>query len=216
MAMERSRDEVQRGLVNEVAAFAELIRTLDDGRWAAPSRCAGWSAADVAAHVVGTISNIVAGDLEGIGTHEANQRQVEERRDRRRREIVDELAVALRGFSNLLASFDDDLWNTPGVGDQLAHLWYGIFVHADDIRHATGQASAPSPEGMNNAVAELAKVLTRQGWGPATLHLDGVAEIPIGTGGPPITGDPLTFVLAATGRTDPSLIGLDDTVNIYA
>jgi hypothetical protein len=38
----------------------------------------------------------------------------------------------------------------------------------------------------------------------------------IGGGGDTVTGDPKQFVLAATGRTDPGALGLDDTVNIYA
>ena len=31
-----------------------------------------------------------------------------------------------------------------------------------------------------------------------------------------VTGDPLSFVLAATGRADPAVLGLDPTVNVYA
>ena len=30
-----------------------------------------------------------------------------------------------------------------------------------------------------------------------------------------MTGDPLAFVLAATGHADPAPLGLDETVNIY-
>ena len=36
------------------------------------------------------------------------------------------------------------------------------------------------------------------------------------TGGDPITGDPMRFVLVACGRSDPSTLGLDEKVNIYA
>src|SRR5436309_3413978 len=32
----------------------------------------------------------------------------------------------------------------------------------------------------------------------------------------PDHGDPLAFVLAATGRGDPGAVGLDETVNVYA
>jgi hypothetical protein len=31
-----------------------------------------------------------------------------------------------------------------------------------------------------------------------------------------ITGDPLAFVLAATGRADPEILGLDASVNVFA
>ena len=41
-------------------------------------------------------------------------------------------------------------------------------------------------------------------------------EFPVsGGGGQRVTGDPLEFVLAATGRTDPGALGLDETVNVY-
>jgi len=35
-------------------------------------------------------------------------------------------------------------------------------------------------------------------------------------GGEKITGDPLQFVLAATGRRDPAPLGLGADINVYA
>jgi hypothetical protein len=35
-------------------------------------------------------------------------------------------------------------------------------------------------------------------------------------GGPAIEGDPIAFVLAATGRTDPHVVGLDESVDVIA
>jgi hypothetical protein len=46
------------------------------------------------------------------------------------------------------------------------------------------------------------------------MALDGMERIEIGGGGPEITGDPLEFVLAATGRRDPCLHGFDPTINV--
>jgi hypothetical protein len=57
--------------------------------------------------------------------------------------------------------------------------------------------------------------LNRRGWGPATLALDGVEVIDVGGGGEKITGDPYEFLLVATGRSDPSRMGLDESVNIF-
>jgi hypothetical protein len=67
---------------------------------------------------------------------------------------------------------------------------------------------------------QIADVLSREGWGPAVLALDGLPEFPVrgggnGTGGSRFTGDPLAFVLAATGRTEPGPVGLDESANIY-
>jgi hypothetical protein len=48
------------------------------------------------------------------------------------------------------------------------------------------------------------------------LQLDGVGSFDVsGGGGQRVTGDPLTFVLIATGRADPSALGLDPSVNVY-
>ncbi len=63
----------------------------------------------------------------------------------------------------------------------------------------------------------MADSLEQRGWGPATLAFDGLDERAIGgQGGPRITGDAFQFVLVGTGRADPSTLGLDPTVNIYA
>ena len=48
-----------------------------------------------------------------------------------------------------------------------------------------------------------------------TLELDGIERIEVAGGGLSITGDPLTFVLAATGRADPTPMGLPESINVY-
>jgi hypothetical protein len=47
------------------------------------------------------------------------------------------------------------------------------------------------------------------------VALDGIESFDVSGGGQTISGDPLAFVLAGTGRGDPAAIGLDETVNIY-
>jgi hypothetical protein len=42
-----------------------------------------------------------------------------------------------------------------------------------------------------------------------------MARSDVGDGGREITGDPMQFVLVATGRADPALIGLEPGVSIY-
>ena len=48
------REEAIAGLLAEYEAFGALVRSLDKQQWEQPSRCAGWTAGDVARHVVGT------------------------------------------------------------------------------------------------------------------------------------------------------------------
>ena len=101
------------------------------------------------------------------------------------------------------------------LGDGVLTLWYDTYVHADDVRDAIG---APSDRGagLGASIGYLARELTTRGWGPATLALDDVPTQTVGGGGPTVAGDPLEFVLVATGRRDPGALGLDATVNIYA
>ena len=65
--MTLSRTEVVPGLVAELEAFGELIGASRRSAWAPPTRCEGWAVGDVAAHVVGSIADVVSGRLEGLG-----------------------------------------------------------------------------------------------------------------------------------------------------
>ena len=48
----------------------------------------------------------------------------------------------------------------------VAALWYGAYVHADDIRAALGLPPERGP-GLEASIAYLAEQLEDQGWGPA-------------------------------------------------
>jgi uncharacterized protein (TIGR03083 family) len=217
-----TRTEISDGLLEELDRFEQLVRSLDATQWNRPTRCEGWTVADVAAHVVGIHADIAAGKFDGLGSQETIDRQVAERRGRTQQEIADELEGLRKAAVDLLAGFDDTSWQAPGpagvsktVGFGVEGLWYDAYVHNEDIRAAAGLPSEAGP-GLRASVFHVAGLLEDTGWGPATLALDGVEEVPVGTGGEPtITGDPLPFVLVATGREDPSTIGLDETVNVY-
>ncbi|HXQ59864.1 MAG TPA: maleylpyruvate isomerase family mycothiol-dependent enzyme, partial [Acidimicrobiales bacterium] len=86
--MTLSRTEVVVGLLDELDAFGELIGPLGEKAWAAPTRCDGWSVADVAAHVIGSMADVVGGRLEGLGSPEVTAREVAERQGRSPAELV--------------------------------------------------------------------------------------------------------------------------------
>src|SRR6478672_6027390 len=115
-AMTLSLQEVRDGIAAEHTAFATLLRELDDDEWKRPSRCEGWTVADVAAHVSGSMAEIVAGELEGQGTEPVTARQVAQRRGRTNDELADELEGAAKGSADLLAVFDDAAWAAPAPG----------------------------------------------------------------------------------------------------
>lgn len=215
------RDEVLPGFTGELERFEQLLRSLDDRQWRADTRCEGWGVADVAAHVTGQLADVTAGRLEGLGTPEVTERQVTERRDRGPAEMADELHDAAEQAAALGATFDDAAWEGPAptdvvptLGEGIEGLWYDAWVHADDIRAAAGLPEDRGP-GLRASVFHVATLLDRDGWGPATLALDDLEEVPVGSGGPRVTGDARQFVLAATGRADPAPLGLDERVNVY-
>jgi uncharacterized protein (TIGR03083 family) len=220
--MALSLQEVREGITAEHNGFVTLLRELDADALGRPSRCSGWTVADVAAHVAGTMADIAAGDLEGQGTEAVTARQVAQRRGRTNEELADELEHAAKSAADLLAVFDDGAWVAPApggyagtLGDAVEALWFDAYLHADDIRAALGRPSARGP-GLRASVSHVATELAKRGWGPATLSFDGVGEFDVRGGGKRIEGDALAFVLAATGRTDASTVGLAPDVNIYA
>ncbi len=210
------------GMLAEYRSFSKLIRGLSDNEWSAPSRCAGWAAADVAAHVTGQLTDVVNFRLEGIGTPEVTERQVMGRRNRPTTDLADELDASIESASPLVEAFDDAAWNAPGpagttgtLGDGIEALWFDTYLHADDIRNAAGRPSQKE-SGLLPSLSHLASVLTAQGWGPAELSFAGLGPFFISGGsGPVISGDPFAFVLCSTGRGDPAQFGLDESVNIY-
>ncbi|MGZ6908364.1 MAG: maleylpyruvate isomerase family mycothiol-dependent enzyme [Acidimicrobiia bacterium] len=215
------RTVTQSAFEPEVARFESLIRSVDAADWGRASRCEGWSAGDVAKHVVGQFADIVAARFDGLGTDEVTQREVDERAGRGPAEVADELAELRPQLSALLAVFDDDAWATPApggatgtLGQGVEALWSDMILHADDIRAALGQ-DPPADLDVTAAVSHVADMLTYGGWGPATIALDGVEPFPVSGGGAEIGGAPWPFLLAATGRAPAASIGQDETINIY-
>ena len=86
------REEVVPGTLAEFEAFEALVRSLDASELGVATRCSGWSAGDVAAHVIGQLADITAGNFDGLGTPEVTERQVAERRGRSSAELADEMA----------------------------------------------------------------------------------------------------------------------------
>lgn len=221
--MTLARDVVIPGMLAEYQSFEQLIRGLSDEEWNRPTRCEGWSVADVAGHVVGQLTDVVNLRLENLGTPEVTKRQVEERRGRDQAALADELQSSRALASNLAAAFDDDAWAAPGpagvtgtLGFGIEALWFDTYLHADDIESALDRASSRGEQGLAPSLSHIAQVLSDQGWDSADLAMDGLPSFPVsGGGGRKVTGDAFAFVLAATGRGDPLSLGLDESVNIY-
>jgi uncharacterized protein (TIGR03083 family) len=108
--MTLSRDVVVPGILAQYGAFATSLVGLSVEEWEAPSRCSGWRAGDVAAHVVGQLTDVVNLRLEGVGTPEVTQRQVDERRGQPSSELVGGLNDAIEQARGVVAGFDAASW----------------------------------------------------------------------------------------------------------
>lgn len=191
MALDRT--VVSDGLLDELDRFEELVRSLDADEWDRPSRCGGWTVGDVARHVVGTMADVAAGQLDDLGTPEVTAREVAERQGRSPAELADECASVRKAAAGLLPLFDDDAWAGPApggfggtLGDGVEALWYDAWLHADDIRSVLGRPTALGP-GLAGAVSHVSFELAKRGWaGVAPSADDPDAAVP--------------WILAATGR----------------
>jgi uncharacterized protein (TIGR03083 family) len=217
-----TKDQVTQGALREWELFAQLVEGLDAEQWAAPSRCAGWEVRDVSGHVLGTAVDVQKGTF----GQRSPEDQAEAGHDLSPAAHAAELRATAVQLAEFISVLNDDAWNGPsGVNDLtiaegVLALWYDTWIHADDIRAAVGLPSERG-EGLTAAVEHVAEVLAKRQWGPARLALRGVPEtVAVGAVGVPnervVQGDALDFVLVATGRGDPSLLGLDASVNIYA
>ena len=198
------RDQVSEGLLAELQRFEDLVRPLSDEEWSTSTRCDGWTVGDVARHVIGSVADVAAGRLDGLGTPEVTAREVDERAGRSPAELADECAEVRVAAAGLLPLFDDDAWAAPApggyegtLGDGVEALWYDTWLHADDIRSSLGRPSEPG----DSLVAGISHV-------GSELRKRGQAD--------DVVGDPFTWVLVATGRAEPAAIGADAPINIYA
>jgi uncharacterized protein (TIGR03083 family) len=214
---ELTRPPVVRGLATEYVAFADLVAGLSNAQWRTATRCSGWQVRDVAGHVTGNAVDSADGTI-GARTPDEQARAL---RDGTPAEVAAVLRIAAGRLESFLQRLDDATWDAPSpvpgrtIGNGVLTLWYDAYVHADDIRTALGRSGERGP-GLAASVRWLHDELTRLGRGPATLAFEGLASYTIGTGGPVIDGDPMRFVLAASGRYDPAELGLDESINVYS
>jgi uncharacterized protein (TIGR03083 family) len=205
--MALARTVVSEGLLDELDRFEQLVRPLTSAQWDTPSRCEGWTVGDVARHVVGSMTDVAAGRLEGLGSPEVTRREVDERAGRAPAELADECAEGRKAAAGMLPLFDDAAWAGAGpggfdgtLGDGVEALWFDTWMHAQDIRAALGIPPVMN-DGLRGAISHVGWDLARHGW-----H----GTIP--------TGDDAAygFILVATGRVDGSSLGADAPPNIYA
>jgi uncharacterized protein (TIGR03083 family) len=191
--------------------------------------------------LIGNAADIVAQNIEGAGSPEYNQRQIDERAGRSPVELLAEWAEQGPAFEAAIEALDDTFWNTPylefgTIGQALQRFVEDIWVHAQDIRIPLGDEPVTGP-GLDATLDVLARELPLRGprlapeVGSVRIKANGTTrDVKIGDGvAVEVDGDPIAIALAATGRvtldsaeedgkltvTPSAPAGFADALNIY-
>jgi uncharacterized protein (TIGR03083 family) len=176
--------------------ITELVVGLDEATTKMPvPTCPEWSVADVVAHCVGVCADVLAGNIEGVASDPWTAAQVEARRGRSIKELVDEWSEVAPPVEEMAPLF-------PG---RVPTQWIvDITSHEHDIRYALGQPGAQDTEavsmGTEFMIGGLATSVAAHGLPPLEVRADGKSWVVGGEGEtdlgavllgaePPIGGD---------------------------
>jgi uncharacterized protein (TIGR03083 family) len=174
-----------------------MVRGLDPAAAARPvPACPGWSVHDVVAHLAGTVSDVVAGRLDGLGTEAWTAAQVEARRTTPVADLVAE-------WDEGAPQFEEGLRLIGGAMALLAVA--DVWNHEQDLHSVLGV------EGGRDPAAELAAIdgyLDRRGLAFAAAGLAPLrcvagsheAVSGEGTPGATVSAAPFELARAVAGR----------------
>ncbi len=235
----------QQRIADELRAEREsltaYLESLPEAAWDKQSQCTDWTVKELMAHTIGIASDVANRRLDGVGSPEANQRQVDERAERTARELLDEWASEGKLLEDGIRVLEDDFWNAPysdnfTVGQALQRMVEDIWVHGQDIRIPLGDSTTSGPalistlevasRDLENRLPRLAPDIGR-----VTIQAGKFSSSVPGAGSEDVTisGDPITLGLVSTGRiplseavqdgklsvSPDAPAGLADALNIY-
>ena len=193
-------DEIVAALADQQAELTGLVTGLEEAGWQRPSRCPGWSVADVVLHLAqtnelalasatGRFDAVIGGLAGGFGPGSVDEgagRMVAEQRGQpgaavhaRWQAGAGELLAALRGCdpSQRLTWVAGELAARTLATTRLAETW----IHTGDVAVAFGDGAFPPPTDRLRPIARLAwRTLPyafaqagRDLAGPVAFHLKG-------------------------------------------
>jgi len=204
------------GLVDEYRSFAQLIGALSDADWARETRCTGWEVRDIAAHVVGQAIDTVSGT---IGSR-APDDQAAALRSESPTVLAEQLHTALTSLAQLATVIDDAAWSAPNpapgltLGQGVHALQQDAYVHGDDIRDAVGLPFDAGP-GLHASLDFVLGALLRDDTARAEPAVARILAVPADHFTQQTGLAAHDFLLAATGRRDPTPLRLPENVNIF-
>ena len=131
--------------------FVHTVQALTPAQLAAPvPACPAWSVHDLLAHQAGASSDVVHRNLDGVATPPWTARQVEDRRQRSRSELVQEW----QGNVDAVAPLCDVI---PGPNPA-----WDVAVHLADLREALDLEPPPPEQGWAEVLAAATALLQDQ------------------------------------------------------
>jgi uncharacterized protein (TIGR03083 family) len=237
VTQQRIADELR----TERERLTSYLEALPEGAWDKESLCEGWTVKEVMAHAIGIAADVANRRLDGVGTAEKNQEQVDARRDRSPTELLDEWREQGALLEQGILELDDTFWTAPytenfNVGQALQRMVEDIWVHGHDIRIPLGDELVGGPglrSTLEVATREWQVRLPKFAPEVGSLEID-TSELSdtvksSGSAAVKIAGDPITLALVSTGRipleeaassgklsVEPSIPGgLSEAINIY-
>jgi len=177
--------------------IAQLLRDLDpSSEQTRIPACPAWTVHDLAAHLAGTVTDVVAGNLEGVGSDEWTAAQVEGRRDA-------SIATLLAEWEQGAAQFEDGLRLIGGAMAALAVA--DVWNHEQDLRDALRADGGADPAAE---IIAIEGYLPRRGVALAAAGLAplrcraGAQELVSGDGEPgaTLTAEPFEIARAVAAR----------------
>jgi uncharacterized protein (TIGR03083 family) len=178
--------------------ISALVADLTDEHAATPvPACPGWTVHDVVAHLSGSVADVLAGRMDGIGSPEWTAAQVEARRGT---SIPDMLAA----WAEDSPRFEDGL---RAIGGPMASLGVAdAWHHEQDLRGALGAPGGGADPATEHTAIEAYGSTVGGGWaaaGRAPLRIQaGDVTLVTGDGEPSATviGTPYEVARALGGR----------------
>ncbi len=172
-----TRDALLADLRDVWTETEDLLASLDDEDWQAPTPCPGWTVQDVVAHVVGTEWMLEGRAAPAVEVADAphlrndigrmNETWIEERRVWRPAEVLAEFRDMVEVRTAAVASLDDaqvaaESWTPAGMATLGRFLQIRVFdtwIHEQDIREALGRAGHEQGPAVERTLAEVAAAL---------------------------------------------------------
>ena len=172
-----------------------VILATDEQLDSAPRATPAWRARDVLAHMTGSTANILAGQLEGVGSDAWTQAQVDERRDWALAELLAEWETNAPQVEPLIPSF----------GIMAGQFIVDSATHEQDLRGALDAPGGRESDAVEIAFlwlgARVGEMRDAAGAGALTVHTEAGSHT-FGTA--PVTAECTTtqfeFMRASTGR----------------